>query len=102
MRCSRRSIAQPAAEGADTREQQPEVFALVARCKGASPRDARAALEAATIVNSLSVRWSENMKTTSLDLKDFFSAPSVSMLSARSTTIDVIADWQFATVVQYL
>jgi hypothetical protein len=54
---ARRSIAQPAAEGADTRAQQPEVFALVARiarCEGAWPRDARAALEAAaTYANSL-------------------------------------------------
>jgi hypothetical protein len=38
---ARRIIAQPAAEGADTRAQQPEVFALVARCKGAWPRDAK-------------------------------------------------------------
>jgi hypothetical protein len=45
---TQRSIAQPAAEGADTRAQQPEVFALVARYKGAWPRDARAPLEAAT------------------------------------------------------
>jgi hypothetical protein len=51
---ARRSIAQPAAEGADTRAQQPEVFALVARCKGAPPRDARAPLEAVTTyANSL-------------------------------------------------
>ncbi len=51
---ARRSIAQPAAEDADTRAQRPEVFALVARCKGASPRDTRAALEAVTTyANSL-------------------------------------------------